>query len=633
MDYNLQPNYSTTIYLEQTKILSNQMEHSICKIYYNEKQYGNGFFCNVPFCNNHNTLPVLISNNSAMLNGIIKLNKKIQYSLNNDNNKDILSVDDDRIIYINYDTIIIEIRPYDKLNSVEFLEIDDRIYYENPNEIFLNSPIYLLFYDNTKKVGFSYSSIANIGDFLEYFSNDRLDKSGCPILSLNTFKLIGINGNVNINMNIKSGTFIKPIINQFYILNQYKTINKYNKIITYNKSEQSNKSNDVNDEIIISYKISRIQNNNLYGIENNFEKRTKEKLSKNKLFGERFVENNKNKCKIIINGKEKELCTFYNFDNMDENQIFTIKLKGINNIDDISFMFCGCLSLFSLPDISKWNTEKVTNMSCIFCGCYSLKSLPKDLSQWNTSNCVSFNGMFYGCYNLKYLPDISNWDTNKIIDIRFMFQNCKCLLSLPDISKWNLNNIQEINNIFFECNSLISLPDISKWKTEKISDMNSLFYGCKSLTFLPDISKWNTEQVTNLGTLFQNCQSLLYLPDISKWKTNKVTNMNGLFYGCKSLSYLPDISKWNTSNVDNFGFMFYGCSSLVYLPNISKWDISSAGRIDSMFQNCISLLKFPDLSRWKTYKSLQIIYIFDKCISALSFPTIKQSFFNQFNWT
>jgi len=52
-----------------------------------------------------------------------------------------------------------------------------------------------------------------------------------------------------------------------------------------------------------------------------------------------------------------------------------------------------------------------------------------------------------------------------------------------------------------------------------------------------------------------------------------------------------------------------------------------------MFQNCISLLKFPDLSRWKTYKSLQIIYIFDKCISALSFPTIKQSFFNQFNWT
>ena len=30
-------------------------------------------------------------------------------------------------------------------------------------------------------------------------------------------------------------------------------------------------------------------------------------MSKNKLFGERFIKNNKNNCKIIINGKEKEL--------------------------------------------------------------------------------------------------------------------------------------------------------------------------------------------------------------------------------------------------------------------------------------------------------------------------------------
>jgi surface protein len=172
-----------------------------------------------------------------------------------------------------------------------------------------------------------------------------------------------------------------------------------------------------------------------------------------------------------------------------------------------------------------------------------------------------------------------------------------------------------------------------KWNIGKVENMEKIFYGCSSLTELPDLSKWNTSNVIILSYVFEKCSSLKKLPDISKWKTNKVTNMNGLFYGCKSLSYLPDISKWNTSNVDNFGFMFYGCSSLVYLPNISKWDISSAGRIDSMFQNCISLLKFPNLSRWKTYKSLQTIYIFDKCISALSFPTIKQSFFNQFNWT
>jgi surface protein len=37
-------------------------------------------------------------------------------------------------------------------------------------------------------------------------------------------------------------------------------------------------------------------------------------------------------------------------------------------------IFYGCKSLSSLPDISKWNTNKVTNMSYMFCGCKSLSS-------------------------------------------------------------------------------------------------------------------------------------------------------------------------------------------------------------------------------------------------------------------
>ena len=42
----------------------------------------------------------------------------------------------------------------------------------------------------------------------------------------------------------------------------------------------------------------------------------------------------------------------------------------------MSFMFSGCKSLLSLPDISKWNTNKVTNMSNMFENCSSLSSLP-----------------------------------------------------------------------------------------------------------------------------------------------------------------------------------------------------------------------------------------------------------------
>ena len=35
----------------------------------------------------------------------------------------------------------------------------------------------------------------------------------------------------------------------------------------------------------------------------------------------------------------------------------------------MSYMFGGCSSLLSLPDISKWNTDNITNMSYMFSGC------------------------------------------------------------------------------------------------------------------------------------------------------------------------------------------------------------------------------------------------------------------------
>ena len=40
-------------------------------------------------------------------------------------------------------------------------------------------------------------------------------------------------------------------------------------------------------------------------------------------------------------------------------------------------MFCNCNKLSSLPHISKWNINKVTNMSKIFYQCNKLKDIPK----------------------------------------------------------------------------------------------------------------------------------------------------------------------------------------------------------------------------------------------------------------
>ena len=50
-------------------------------------------------------------------------------------------------------------------------------------------------------------------------------------------------------------------------------------------------------------------------------------------------------------------------------------------------MFYGCSSLSKLPDISKWNTNNVTNMNRMFYGCNSNLNIP---SKFKKSNCHIF---------------------------------------------------------------------------------------------------------------------------------------------------------------------------------------------------------------------------------------------------
>ena len=62
-------------------------------------------------------------------------------------------------------------------------------------------------------------------------------------------------------------------------------------------------------------------------------------------------------------------------------------------------LISGCSSLSSLPDISKWNTNNVTDMSYMFSNCTSLSSLP-DISKWNNNNVTNMSYMFNGCIHI-----------------------------------------------------------------------------------------------------------------------------------------------------------------------------------------------------------------------------------------
>jgi len=63
--------------------------------------------------------------------------------------------------------------------------------------------------------------------------------------------------------------------------------------------------------------------------------------------------------------------------------------------------------------------------------------------------------MFEGCLSLSSLPDISLWNTNNVTDMSYMFEGCSLLSSLPDISKWNTNNVTYMADIFEGCSNII----------------------------------------------------------------------------------------------------------------------------------------------------------------------------------
>ena len=56
---------------------------------------------------------------------------------------------------------------------------------------------------------------------------------------------------------------------------------------------------------------------------------------------------------------------------------------------------------------------------------------------------ISF--MFSECISLVSLPDLSKWDISNVRDMRKMFEQCNSLISLPDISRWNTTNVRDMS--------------------------------------------------------------------------------------------------------------------------------------------------------------------------------------------
>ena len=515
-----------------SEIEEKDIEKILYKVDYNGTKE-NGYLCRIPFPDSNNLLPLLIISNNIFGDSNYK-NSNLILTDNKKNNKTI-KLDEERMVYFNKDEnnneiTIIEIKEEDGVDLNQFLNI---------TETYSNKAYNLVLNPKLKSIDKIKAEITNISENqpeIEYKCNVKAGTEipyGSPIIDLDNYQIIAFHKRIDQDKNINIAHLFNNMINEF----REEQVKKYKyqiEILYFNKDEK---------EI--------------------------------RIFGDKFVENNRSKCKIIVDGKMKDLCTHLTNKSVKiENYSFSIKLVIFYPFTDLSYMFSECSYLLYLPEIQNLKTNYVTNLSYMFNSCKSLESFP-DISIWNTNKVTSLKSLFNGCSSLLSLPDISKWNTSKVINMDLLFENCTKLKKLPYISNWDTSKVNSMFRMFNECNSLSQIPDISKWDISNVTNLCAMFNKCISLNSLPDISKWNTSNVTIMSGMFMECLSLTEIPDISIWNTSNVSEIFCLFQQCSKLTYIPDISKWNTKKFTDITAIFKGCSKLKSLPDISKWNTSN----------------------------------------------------------
>ena len=233
--------------LEGTIKILFQMKNCICKIFKKDGKIGTGFFCKIPF--NNNFLPVLITNYHILGDNDLDNNNIIELSING-KTKIKIKIDDSRMTYTNpdkdIDISIIEIKPEDGIK--DYLEIDDDANNEILESEYKNKSIYILHYPKGD-LSVSYGVINNIKDKIKiaHLCSTEEGSSGSPILSLKSFKIIGIHYGYHKKNEFNYGTFINYAIIKFNekYLGDTKIILKqslYNKI---DNNQNMNNNNNV----------------------------------------------------------------------------------------------------------------------------------------------------------------------------------------------------------------------------------------------------------------------------------------------------------------------------------------------------------------------------------------------------
>ena len=502
-------------YLNKMKLFNknNNINNNICNIH-KEEYLSYCFDCNTHLCKEclklgehsyHYKINIIeiIPNNEILIKiGKLIKNNRIKIEDLNNTKKET----ENKIKYILSENI-------NKIKRIKLINKENNNKYEK-EELKLNKNKYNLGLKNLKKEYENkmkklkmnyYNNINNIKNKYKILNNKNENIYNNKIIELNKkadIKIRNYKFNERINKVSNFNELIEIIYNTYinYNSNYYNTINISN---IYNTLFNNNKINKLKEKYNIfesyKYKLKEKENekeNIIKEKENmikNYESKIKEK--------ENIIEKNKNvinKYKIDISNKKNTMKIIYKIDNQYNNEIRIFgDLFVSNNKDNCKIFYNN--QIYEL--VSKFKVQDINQLEIELNGILNITNMEQ---------------IFYGCSNLISLPDIHLIGTNNVTNMSFMFFNCTSLTSLPDISIWNTDNVTNMSRMFCKCSSLISLPDISKWNTNKVTNMAKMFYNCSSLTSMPDISKWNINNVKNMSDMFEGCCKLDKIPVLIK---------------------------------------------------------------------------------------------------------------------
>ena len=308
--------------------------------------------------------------------------------------------------------------------------------------------------------------------------------------------------------------------------------------------------NIFNNYLYIAERFLKIVHKNCLKIIYEVEKNNEEKTIQ--IFGENFVEENKNKFTLVINNEPKE--ELVEKVTIDDHYLEVILVQKSDTeeeyeINNLSYMFCDCIKLLKIEEISQRikhgsiDFENVRDISHMFEGCEKIESL----------DFLIFNGL------------------NKINQMKYLFYNCRKLKDINGLEKLDTSNVNSMSNLFYGCLQLNTLNTINRFNTKNVTNFSEMFAECENLEHLPYINKWNMENAVNLTGMFKNCKKLKNISYISDWDLKKVMNLNEMFFGCVLLEKLPSVLKLNFNRIKSLDKMFFDCLALRQNPNNTTW--------------------------------------------------------------